>query len=67
MTMGSTARMIGFCLAAAGLPMANAVAAAERVFGPVDHVRDGDTIVVQGVAVRLLCPTQPRRALLRTT
>jgi endonuclease YncB( thermonuclease family) len=44
--------MIGFCLVAAGLPVAGPVAAAERIAGPVDHVRDGDTIVVQGVPVR---------------
>lgn len=52
MKMGSAARIIGFCLVAACLPIGAAVAAAERVFGPVDHVRDADTIVVQGVPVR---------------
>ncbi len=50
--MGSTATMIGFYLVAACLPIGAAVVAAERVSGPVDHVRDADTIIVQGVPVR---------------
>ena len=52
MTMGLTARTIGFYLGAAALLAGQAVGAAERVAGPVDHVRDADTIVVQGVPVR---------------
>lgn len=41
------------CLLAWCLPITGGTAAAETLAGPVTHVRDGDTIEVDGQAVRL--------------